>query len=149
MKKLVIVQVMYAIYIYLNIQNKKKLIIGLSIRLSFSALIPIITIRVLKDGVDYLAIVSMIYFINLFCNILDCIINIREMNLLLIALVLFMLCDVVTGLSVADGLYFHIPQTSIISKIIYYPFNLIWFFYVPSQVLIALNLRRRRQSEAF
>ncbi len=144
-----IVQVMYAIYIYLNIQSKKKLIIGLSIRLLFSALIPIITIMVLKDGVDYLAIVSMIYFINLFCNILDCVINIREMNLLLIALVLFMLCDVVTGLSVADGLYFQIPATSIISKIINYPFNLIWLFYVPSQVLIALNLHKKKQSEAF
>lgn len=144
-----IVQIMYAVYIYLSIENKKKFIIGFSIRLTLTLALIIITALVLKDATDYLAIVSIIYFVNLFCNIFDCILNFKKMHLLLIALVLFLLCDVVTGLSVADGLYFQIPATSIISKIIYYPFNLIWFFYVPSQVLIALNLYRRRQSEAF
>ena len=149
MTSFLIVQIMYAIYIYLTIDNKKKLAIGLLIRSSLTAIMVISTFVVLKSSADYLAVVSIVYFVNLFCNILDCIINIKKMHMLLVALVLFMLCDVVTGLSVADGLYFTIPDTSVISKIIYLPFNLIWFFYVPSQVLIALNMRRKRQSEAF
>ena len=149
MTSFLIVQVMYAIYIYLTIENKKRLIIGLSLRMVLMVAVIIASFLVLKNNCDYLAVVSIVYFVNLFCNIIDCLINIKKMHMLLVALVLFMLCDVVTGLSVGDGLYFTIPATSIISKIIYLPFNLIWFFYVPSQVLIALNMRRKTQSEAF
>ena len=149
MTSFLIVQLMYAIYIYLTIENKKNLVIGLSLRLTLMTVLLILTFVVLKSGSDYLAVVSIIYFANLICNIIDCIINIKKLHLLLIALVLFMLCDVITGLSVADGLYFNIPATSIIAKIIYVPFNLIWLFYVPSQVLIALNLNKKKKSEAF
>ena len=144
-----VVQMMYATYIYLSIENRKKLVVGLSIRLFLTIGTVIVTTVVLKTSTDYLAIISMIYFVNLFCNILDCIINVKKMNILLVALVLFMLCDVVTGLSVADGMYFKIAETSLLYKIIYVPFNLIWFFYVPSQVLIALNLYRKKRSEVY
>ena len=148
MTSFLIVQIMYATYIYLTIENKKGLIIGLSLRLVLTTGMLFTTFIVLKNSCDYLAIVSIIYFVNLICNIIDCVINIKKMYLLLIALVLFMLCDVVTGLSVADGMYFAIPSTSLISKVIYSPFNFIWFFYVPSQVLIALNLNKKKKSEA-
>lgn len=148
MTSFLFVQFMYATYIYLTIENKKNMKVGITLRLSLTFVAVLATILVLKSNVDYLSIVSIIYFANLICNIIDCIINIRTMRLLLTALVLFMLCDVVTGLSVADGLYFVIPATSLLSKIIYLPFNLIWFFYVPSQVLIALNLNRKKTSEA-
>ena len=142
-------QVMYATYIYLQIEEKKKFVIGITLRVTLTVIGILATFLVLKEGCDYLAVVSIIYFTNLICNIIDTIINIKKLYLLLIALVLFMLCDVVTGLSVADGLYFTIPASSILSKIIYLPFNLIWFFYVPSQVLIALNLYRTKRSEAY
>ena len=56
-----------------------------------------------------------------------------------IGLVLFLLCDTIIGLQMATGVYLPISEHSVIYKIIFTDFNLAWFFYLPSQVCIALS----------
>ncbi len=60
-------------------------------------------------------------------------------SLFAIGLVLFLLCDTVIGLQVASGGYLPIGEGTLLYKIIFAPFHLSWFFYLPSQVLIALT----------
>ena len=55
------------------------------------------------------------------------------------ALVLFLLCDTVIGLQVMGGMYLPIDDGSLLSRILYPGFNLAWLFYLPSQVLLALQ----------
>ena len=54
-----------------------------------------------------------------------------------------LLCDTVIGLQVAAGGYLPIGEGSLLHKIIFMDFFLSWFFYLPSQILIALSATRR------
>ena len=61
-----------------------------------------------------------------------------------VALVLFLLCDTVIGLQVMGSLYLPMGEGSILSRILYPGFDLAWFFYLPSQVLLALQNKTSR-----
>lgn len=97
---------------------------------------------VLGENTDALALVSLCYYANLVVNILAAFTRFRQRRLLSIGLVLFLLCDTVIGLQMANGVYLPIREGSLIHRIISVDFNLAWFFYLPSQVLIALSGRK-------
>jgi len=67
----------------------------------------------------------------------------RQEKLLSIGFVLFLMCDTVIGLQVACSGYLPIEETFLLYQIIFMPFHLSWFFYLPSQVLIALSAGKR------
>jgi uncharacterized membrane protein YhhN len=98
-----------------------------------------VTILVLRDTTDALALVSLCYYANLIFNLIMAFLQFKKDKLFPIALVLFLLCDTVIGLQVACGGYLPIAQGSLLHRIIFMPFNLSWFFYLPSQVLISLR----------
>ena len=55
---------------------------------------------------------------------------------------LFALCDAVVGLQVAAGGYLALPQA--LQQVLFCDFNLSWFFYLPSQVCLALCSRTKK-----
>ena len=98
---------------------------------------------VLGDKADALAAVSLICYANLIMNIVVSCTQFRKNKLLPVAFVLFLLCDTVIGLQVASGGYLPIPEGSLVHTIIFSDFNLAWFFYLPSQVLISLSSKKK------
>lgn len=128
-------QTLYATYLHL----KKKSVPLLIVRLILTALGLGIALLVLQENVDALALVSICYYANLIMNLAVALSQWKSCKLLPIGFLLFILCDTVIGLQVASGGYLPIPEGSALYKLIFMPFNLSWFFYLPSQVLIALS----------
>ena len=98
-----------------------------------------VTVLVLRNNTDALALVSLCYYANLIINLLMSFLLFRKDKIFPIALLLFLLCDTVIGLQVACGGYLNIAEGSALYRLIFMPFNLSWFFYLPSQVLISLR----------
>lgn len=134
-----IAQSLYAVKLHLANQNKALL--WARIVLILFALT--ITVLVLREKTDALALVSLCYYANLIFNIVVAFTRFKQMRLFPIALVLFLLCDTVIGLQVACGGYLPIAEGSLLHRIIFMPFNLSWLFYLPSQVLISLSGRQK------
>lgn len=125
----------------LHLANKNNLL--LYARMILIVLALAVTVIVLKEKTDVLALVSLCYYANLIFNIIVAFTRFRTDKLFPIALVLFLLCDTVIGLQVACGAYLPISENSLIYRIIFMDFHLSWFFYLPSQVLISLCGRQK------
>ena len=125
-------QIFYAVKLS---RGKTLLYIRLGLILAAEA----VTILVLGKKTDALALVSLCYYANLIMNIVCAFARWREHKSMAIALVLFLLCDTVIGLQVMGGMYLPIGDGSLLSRILYPGFDLAWFFYLPSQVLLALQ----------
>lgn len=131
-------QTLYAVRLHLSSRNRMLLIIRAGLILCAEA----VTVLVLKDKTDALAVVSICYYVNLIMNTLEAFTLFGKNKLLPIGFVLFILCDTVIGLQVASGAYLPIGEDSLIHQIIFVDFNLAWLFYLPSQVLISLSSRK-------
>ena len=130
-----IVQTLYSIK--LHTITKSKVILGT--RLGLITIIELVGYLVLKKSMDLLVIVSLAYYVMLILNIVESFTKFKHNRILPIGLILFVLCDTVIGLQVMSDMYLKINETSIIYKLIFSGFDLAWFFYLPSQVLISLN----------
>lgn len=136
MTSFLLTQISYSLFLLEYSQNKKR---DIFIRIIGSILIMGITIIVLKEKSDYLSIISMLYFFNLFYSMLLSIFS--NVSLLFKwGLVLFICCDILIGFENAIGGYLDVSDTSFIYKITHLGFNLAWVFYLPSQALISLTL---------
>ena len=113
--------------------------IWLMIRLIATALIIVIALVVLKGNVDALALISVLYYANLILNAVMAFGKFRRFPLLALGFLFFILCDTVIGLQVASGGYLPIAPDSALYEFLWMPVNLVWLFYLPSQVLIALS----------
>lgn len=112
-------------------------------RLGLVAVAEAVTVLVLGKNADPLALVSLAYYAMLIMNIVVAFTQWKKDKLLPIALVLFLLCDTVIGLQVMSSGYLPIPEGSWLHSLIFSGFNLSWFFYLPSQVLLALCARKK------
>lgn len=135
----VFTQLCYCFYLHRNVSRKVSIVI----RLVLSVIAEVICFAVLKDNVDALACVSVFYYVFLIMNIVDAFPFRKEKPLLPWAFLLFILCDTVIGLQVMSSGYLPITEGSLLYNILYCDFNLAWFFYLPSQVLIALSSRTK------
>lgn len=136
-------QTLYAITLHRD--NTSRLL--LLIRGILILLAEVVTVLVLKDKSDALALVSVCYYTNLIMNILMAFLRFQENKLLSIGFVLFLLCDTVIGLQCASGSYLPIGENSLLYKLVFMDFHLSWFFYLPSQVLIALSTAVRPSAQ--
>ena len=134
-------QTLYAIHLHLKQPNK----IFLLTRIALTAAAGIVAAAVLKENVDALAVVSVCYYGNLILNAVAAFTQWRRCKLLPIAFVLFILCDTIIGLQVASMGYLPIAEGSALHDFLFMDFNLSWFFYLPSQVMIALSSLRKEQ----
>lgn len=132
-------QGLYALWLHRHGGGKGLLFLRLAAMLCALAGV----LLVLGKNTDALALVSLCYYANLIVNLAVSFTKFRERRLLSIAFVLFLLCDTVIGLQMANGVYLSIPEGSVIDKILCVDFNLAWFFYLPSQVMIALSSKRK------
>lgn len=129
-----VVQLLYAIY--LHRQGYKR--VWVAIRLIPIAMIIAGALLILKENADALAIISVLYYANLVMNAVMAFGKFKKSPLLAIGFLLFILCDTVIGLQVASTGYLPIEEGSLLHNILYMDLNLVWLFYLPSQVLIAL-----------
>lgn len=134
-----IAQTLYAVKLQLSGGNRRLLIS----RLLLIVLAEGIAVVVLQEKTDLLALISLCYYANLVLNIIEAFAQFRRNRLLAIGFVLFLMCDTVIGLQVMAGIYLPISENSWLYRIIFMNFNLSWFFYLPSQVLIALSSRKK------
>lgn len=130
-------QLLYAVHLHRMGGRKPQLVLRLCVVGCAMAAV----FLVLGKNTDALALVSLCYYANLIVNILVSFARFRERRLLSVAFVLFLLCDTVIGLQMANGVYFPIPEGSLLHRILSVDFNLAWAFYLPSQVMIALSSR--------
>ncbi len=128
-------QSLYAIYLHRKQPNKAILLI----RIALTAVAAIVAVVILKNNLDALAMVSVCYYVNLIMNTVAAFTQWRKNKLLPIGFVLFILCDTIIGLQVASSGYLPIVEGSMLYNLIFSGFNTAWLFYLPSQVLIALN----------
>ena len=126
---------------YLHRQNPNKPSLIVRFLLSIAAIV--VSFAVLGNKTDGLAVISVFYYVHLIMNIVDAVIKRKAEPLLPIAFILFILCDTVIGLQVMSSGYLPIPEGSLVHNILFSGFNLSWFFYLPSQVLIALSSRNK------
>jgi len=140
-------QLIYFAYILLQSKSKKLKIANVILRIILSIIMTIITVIVCAENVNYLAIISVFYYTNIALNLVFSLIEFRQFNILAIGLILFVLCDTVIGLNSAIGVFISVPETSILYKIAFAPFNLSWIFYLPSQVLIAIYQSLKNKKE--
>ena len=132
-------QSLYAAMLHKSCKSKAFL----WIRLGLTAAAIAITVLVLKDKTDPLALVSICYYINLIFNIIMAFAQFKTYKLFAIGLIFFLLCDTVIGLQVAASGYLPITEGSWLHSIIFAPFHLSWMFYLPSQVLISLSSTKK------
>ena len=132
-------QTAYAVMLHRQSLHK---VLG-AVRVCISIAIEVVTVLVLREHTDALALVSMLYYVNLIMNMVCAFVRFREDRMMAIGFVLFILCDTVIGLQTAAGTYLPIPEDSLVHNIIFTDFHLSWFFYLPSQVLLALSSRKR------
>ena len=132
-----VAQLIYFVYILLTSDNKKLNLANIISRIILCVLMSLITCVVCGDKVNYLAVISVFYYTNIALNLIFSLIQFKKYSLFALGLILFVLCDTVIGLNSAIGVFISVPETSILYKIAFAPFNLAWVFYLPSQVLIA------------
>lgn len=128
-------QTLYAVKLHRAVQGRALLVARLV--LVVAALIAALV--VLRERVDALALVSMAYYANLLMNIVVAARQIKTNPLLFIGFLLFILCDTVIGLQVAAEGYLPIAEGSWLYTVLFMDFNLSWFFYLPSQVCLAMS----------
>lgn len=130
------VQFIYGFYLLKHdLKHKTPTLI---IRISLTVVLLGIGIFVLKEKTDFLSVFSLIYLANLVSNIIACCFNLKRYYLFFIALLLFFMCDIYTGLVIADGTYLHYVENGFFYHLVNLDFNITWLFYIPSQTLIAI-----------
>ena len=137
-----VAQLMYASRLYL-LAGKCERYAQIISRAALSVIIVAVTVLVLKENTDALAIVSMLYYANLILNAVFAFCNFRCRKLLAIGFLLFILCDTVIGLEMMNA-YLPIPKDAYLYKIIRPGFNLAWVFYLPSQVALSLSMMPKK-----
>ncbi len=147
MSTFVVVQLSYWIYLLMNIKEHNR-ILDVAMRLLVIAAAEALVVCVIKDKFDYLSFISILYFANLILNIVVAFIKFKSNPYLAIGLLLFAFCDVIIGLSSANGYYIYIEENSIIDKMIHSRFDHAWFFYIPAQTLIALSVKFEKEKGA-
>lgn len=130
-----VTQLCYGLRLYLT-EPRPRRTIHLWVQCTCAALAILLTVIVLGDKTDALALVSMFYYATLLCNLFFAIRGWRQAPLLALGLAFFLLCDTVVGLSSLDP-YLSVP--SALSAILSPGFDLVWAFYVPAQTLLALS----------
>lgn len=134
-----ITQACYFLRLYFNQKYTREKKVHVILRVSLSLTVLLITIIVLKEKVDALSLISMLYFTNLILNIVFSFIQIKIAPLFAVGLLLFSLCDALIGLDVLEE-FMTIPDGSLIQRINDIDINLAWVFYVPSQTLISTDI---------
>jgi len=136
-----VAQSLYFAKMLLSIKAKKYVADNIAIRIILLGCAILLGWLVLKEKLDYVAIISLAYFSSLIHNVILAFVLFKKSPMFAIGMLLFLLCDIVVGLNSAIGTYISVPENSIWYQIAHAPFNLAWTFYLPSQTLLALSIK--------
>ena len=136
-----IAQSLYFAKMLLSIKAKKYVADNIAIRAILIGCAVLLGWLVLKEKLDYVAAISLMYFASLIHNVILAFVLFKKSPLMALGMLLFLCCDIVVGLNSAIGVYISVPETSILYKIAFAPFNLAWTFYLPSQTMLALSTK--------
>ena len=129
----------YAVRLYISevrpIYRKMQIIT----RITVSAMILIVAIFVLGERNDAVALISVLYYVNLILNFCFACAQFRKQSLMAIGLCLFIISDTILGLSFLDP-YLTLKNHSVLDFIIHSGFDFIWAFYIPAQILLVFSL---------
>ncbi|MBO5213036.1 MAG: hypothetical protein J6B60_05795 [Clostridia bacterium] len=131
-------QTCYFLYLYLSDSNEKRKKVHICVRACAILIAEAVMVSVIRDKTDFLSVISLFYIANLATSVVFSYTQGRKMRIFAIALTLFIMCDILIGLSSAIGVYFDVSESSLIYKIAHPGFNVAWVFYLPSQILIAI-----------
>ncbi|MDD4212674.1 MAG: lysoplasmalogenase family protein [Bacilli bacterium] len=135
-----LVQIIYAVRLF---YHQKAVIPRLSVRLFLVFIALGSGMVVAKNTFDILLALTLFYFANLVMNMIDAWITDAKNWAFGLGLILFIGCDLMVGLGNASS-YVVIPPESFLAWLLQVPINLAWVFYLPSQVLIALSIIRKK-----
>ena len=132
-----LVQLFYFAYLFFKTKNKKMRLVHGIVRGAAVVIAEVAMVIVLKKNTDFLSVLSLFYIANLFVSVVFAYAQGKKELLFAIGLTLFLCCDLFVGFSAAIGTYIQVAESSLLYKIVHANFNFVWFFYLPSQVLIA------------
>ena len=108
-------------------------------RVAVSCAAVVITVLVLGKGIDALAVAAVFCYVNLVLNFCFACTQFRQQAFMAMGLLLFMVSDAILGLLFAKP-YFALVENPLLDSIIHSGVDLVWAFYLPAQVLLALSL---------
>jgi hypothetical protein len=112
--------------------------VWIAIRFAFVAIVFSIGLIVVGEAADFLFFTALFYYANLLANAFHALIRFQKTQLFAIGLLFYIGCDTLVGLSQSAG-YIIIDPTSIWYWLLHFPIDLVWFFYLPSQVLLVIS----------
>lgn len=125
--------------------EKKDKTIQLLSQGSVVVLMVLVAVSLFKKDTVIDIVLAAGYFALLVSNIFFAFRKSKTFPLFWLGLVLFCFCDIFVGLAVL-GRYTTLNPDSLIYKINHIPFNFIWFFYTPSQTILALTIINKKKS---
>ena len=138
-----VTQLAYFARLYLEDPSKRRRVVHLILRVALSVVALILTLTVLGEDADAVALVSMFYYANLILNLVFAFLDFKAQYLMAVGFLLFLLCDTVIGLSFLKN-YIALSSDLWVNSLFSMEFDLAWAFYAPSQVLLALSLLPKR-----
>ena len=140
-----VAQLAYAARLFLTETSPKRRRIQLWLRVSLSIAAPAATFIVLGASADPVAVVSVFYYAHLILNLIFAWMQYPREGLLSFGFLLFLGCDTAIGLQALNS-YFDISPNSVLYTLLHPGFDLVWAFYLPSQMLLGMSLLPRRLS---
>ena len=140
-----VVQLAYAARIHLELGSPRIRKMHVLVRIATAIVSVAAVLLVLGSDADFLAVITVFYFLNLIENAVFAFLNVRCGWILPVGLLLFIGCDLFVGFANLD-IYFEIERGSFLYMLAHPGFNAAWIFYVPSQTLLALSLVKRRKN---
>ena len=143
-------QIAYFMRIYFEDESKMRRRVHIVLRVCASVGALIVTPLVLGARVDAVAMLSILYYANLLCNVLFSMLNFKRSRLFALALLFFVLSDTLLGFqSLSD--YFLIPRGSFIYYAVFIGKRIFYPFYILSQICIPISvasgkLKRNQQA---
>jgi hypothetical protein len=131
-------QISYMFVLLYFANNKTEKLWNLLVRAILFVILNVLAIIILKQNYSFLVFISLFYFSNLCINIVFAFFHCNKNLLFTIGLLLFFGCDIIIGLQFLSEML-SLDSSNIIFQIAHTSFNLAWFFYLPSQVLIVLS----------
>ena len=133
------VQIMYFLRLYTTDTNAKRKKVHLILRVALSVIIVAATFIVLGVGADPVAVLSTFYYTNLLLNVIFAFIDYENTGVFAIGLLLFIISDTVIGFHELDDYIGKDPIVmEVVKQIKRSKIDLVYGFYLPSQVLIAM-----------
>ena len=134
-------QLFIMLHILVNDKSRAGRTANILSRVLITALTVAIGYAVLGEGMDRMALISVIYYANLCANAIFAHRSGRGGGMLTVGLILFALCDINVGIAGLESIYSDgFREGSLLYWITNTDIDLIWLFYIPSQTLIPLSI---------